>query len=66
MTKHDNIHACWHPLSLLARVLELQAHCHGTRSVSDGIEAQGIATFVTFEGFEEELYGRTEERQTVL
>lgn len=68
VTKPDNIHACGHPLSLslLARVQELQAHCHGTRSVSDGIEAPDIATFVTFMCFEEELYGWTEERQTVL
>lgn len=54
MTEPDNIDACGHPLSLMARVLELQAHCHGTAGVSDGIEAADIATFVTSVCFEEE------------
>lgn len=54
VTEPDNIDACGHPLSLMARVLELQAHCHGTASVSDGIEAADIATFVTSVCFEEE------------
>lgn len=56
MTKPDNIDACGHPLSLVARVLVLEAHCHGTASVSNGMKAADIATFVTSVCFEEELW----------